>query len=110
MIPIETSITKVNKIFGCDVFSPTRERNNVDGRMALIIFFRRDFKYSLEKIGKIFGKNHATIIHHLKRHDDYMKFNKEYRDKFLELSDYKTKKRWLCIECNFKIRTYDTKK
>jgi len=106
MIETSTHISSANRIFKCDVFSNTRERNNVEGRMALSFLLRKDYKYSLRKICEILGKNHATIIHYLKKHNDYMDYNREYRDRFLEFYGFHKPKRWLCMECKLEIRKY----
>ncbi len=103
---MENTISSINRIFECNVFDLTRQQQHVEGRIALTILLRKDFKYSLTKIAKIFGKTHATIIHYIKKHDDYMDFNREYRNKFLELQGFYKPTRWICIESEFKIRTY----
>jgi len=106
MLESKIHINTANRIFKCDVFSNNRERKNVEGRIALSFLLRKDYKFSLMKICEILGKNHATIIHYLKKHNDYMDYNREYRDKFLEFYSSDRPKRWLCIESKYKIRTY----
>lgn len=103
----EIIIPEINKIFQCDIMASNRKQNNVDGRIAFSQFMRINSDLSLQKIGNEINKDHSTIIHHLKTHIQLMRFNKEYREKYKQIGLYSGFKRWLCIECEFKIRSYD---
>ena len=103
----EIIIPEINKIFQCDIMASNKQQNNVDGRIAFSQYMRINSDLSLQKIGKIIGKGHATIIHHLKNHKQLIRFNKDYREKYKQIGLYSGLKRWLCVECEFKIRTYD---
>ena len=46
--------------------------------------------YSATTLGKHFGKNHATILHHYKNHDALM-LVPQYREVFASLTDILTK-------------------
>jgi len=98
-------IPEINKIFDCDILAKNRIQKNVFGRAAFYQFMRRNSGLSLQKIGDLIGKNHATIIHGLQVHSELMRFNREYREKYKTIGVYSGFKRWLCIECEFEIKT-----
>jgi len=98
-------IPEINKIFDCDILAPNKLQKNVDGRIAFSQFMRCNSGLSLQKIGDLIEKNHATIIHHIKTHSQLMRFNREYREKYKTIGVYSGFKRWLCIECEFEIKT-----
>lgn len=77
-----TGIPK-NQLLNC-----TRKREVLDARRMAIAIIRRNTKLSLAKIGALFGKDHATILHAERTAKDIYKFNKEYRRRFDELLLY----------------------
>jgi len=68
-----------------------RDRHLVDKRSFMYNALRNE-GYTLQKIGEIFGKNHATILNGIKKHKLFTKHNdynydkntKEYRE-YLEV-------------------------
>ncbi len=82
-----TGIPK-NQLLNC-----TRKREVLDARRMAIAIIRRNTKLSLAKIGALFGKDHATILHAERTAKDIYKFNKEYRRRFDELLLYVNSKK-----------------
>ncbi len=99
-------IPEINKIFKCDILADNKQRKNVDGRIAFSNYMRTKYKTSFHKIGNMIGKGHATVMHHIEMHNNLMEYDLEYRERYKRIGVYSIVKRWLCIECEFKIKTY----
>ena len=89
----------INKAFNCDIMEETRDRKNVDGRIAFSKILREERKLTFVKIGKVLGKNHASIMHYLKKHKDLMQFNEDYRLKYNSIKQLKEPNITICNEC-----------
>lgn len=61
----------------------TRDRYNVMYRHATMVAIRVHGNISLSIIGRIFRRNHATVIHAQKNHEANYKYDKSYREIFL---------------------------
>ena len=67
------------------ILSSKRQRRLVWIRYTLYNYLRTVGSMTLSEIGKVFNRDHATIIHGIKKHTDFVVWNdKEY----LELSNY----------------------
>lgn len=62
----------------------TRKQNVIEGRSFLIYFLRKDFGLTLQGILKYIPAitNHATIMHHLRKMDGLLKYEKETKNKY----------------------------
>ena len=58
----------------------SRKREIVDERRILMMFLVENTNATYTRIGHLFGKDHATILHHQKRHKDLMAFDKIYKN------------------------------
>ena len=57
-----------------------------DYRRILIFILHNTYELKLNEIAIILNKkNHTVIWHSLRRHSDYMKFDKQYRKRYLDL-------------------------
>jgi len=56
-----------------------RERHNVIHRHAFMVIARNNVNLPLQKIGKIFNRDHATVIHACKNHESNYKYDPDYR-------------------------------
>lgn len=52
-----------------EVFSASRRRIIAQKRMIAMYVIERELEFSLVAIGKIFSRNHSTVISHLKKVD-----------------------------------------
>lgn len=105
MISVKIIIAETDRIFESDLMSNSRHRINVEARMAVAYRLRHRYKYSLEKIGRILGKGHATIIYYLKTHEGLFMYDQPYFDKYSALVKRTNKnKRWLCMESEFAVK------
>lgn len=71
----------VNHHFEVDIDSPVRKKEYVNARMTYAFFMRKK-GFSLERIGRFIGKDHATIVHYLKNIDWYMKTDPAFKNRF----------------------------
>lgn len=100
---IEIIIKEVNAVFDCDILSTKRVRQNVDGRKAFAAYIKKRYQnMALEQIGKFINKDHATIMHYLKEHDNMMMYDIDYKDNYGKLSVSEKPKRWLCYQTTFR--------
>lgn len=56
-----------------------RVRRNVRYRSATMVAMREHGNLSLQDIGRIFDKDHATVIHSQKKHEIDFSYDREYR-------------------------------
>lgn len=56
-----------------------RQRRNVRYRSATMVAMRKHGNLSLHDIGKIFERDHATVIHSQNKHEVDYNYDKEYR-------------------------------
>lgn len=81
---IEQKLIDIAKeVYNADPVSSKRIVKNVWARSAVAVILR-SFGFSYTKIGDIFRKDHATIMHCVRKHADNLIFDKEYRDVFLK--------------------------
>jgi hypothetical protein len=75
----------VENIWGVeDISTKTKTRNVFGARVAYVQLARMRTKnhYSYDAIGRIIKRDHSSIYHCLKLHDQYMSFDKTYVKKF----------------------------
>lgn len=70
----------------------TRVRRMIETNVAIATAIRRNQDHwsrymSLHSIGKIFNKNHATIIHYIKLHDNVLIHDEEYMEFYSKLEN-----------------------
>jgi len=89
---MENKIDKVKEVIEKDgLITKSRYRTFLDRRSYLYAILNKN-GMSLVEIGRLFNKNHATIINGIKKHHDYTRFKdelylhnvKEYREIFYE--------------------------
>jgi hypothetical protein len=85
---IDEMVAFLKKEYNTDVMDKRRLESVVVPRAALFNVCRG--YYSATTLGKYFGKNHATILHHFKNHDALM-LVPQYRESFNALTDILTK-------------------
>ena len=85
---IDEMVAFLKKEFAVNVMEKRRVESVVVPRAALFNVCRGF--YSASTLGKYFGKNHATILHHFKNHDALM-LVPQYREAFASLTEILTK-------------------
>ena len=104
----DDAVRAVNLAFRTeDCFVENQLRENVNARHAFAFYIHKMRDTSCSYTGKMMGKDHATVLNSVKRHNDYYQTDKEYRamfDRFmLELKPIKNT-RWLCKETPFDLQ------
>lgn len=77
----------VNDFFGFDISIKSRKRPVVEARMMYAKIMNRYTKSSLSDIGRMIGKDHATVIHYLKNFKHIKKQDNEFSSKFDIMSE-----------------------
>jgi hypothetical protein len=85
---IDEMVEFLKKEYNTDVMEKRRLESVVVPRAALFNVCRG--YYSATTLGKYFGKNHASILHHFKNHDALM-LVPQYRESFNALTEILTK-------------------
>jgi len=80
--------------FECNLQERNRVTNNVNARVAFSVILRKK-GYSTIKIGKFIARDHASILHYLKKVDMYLKTDKDFKKKFIKVESIFNEK---CIE------------
>jgi hypothetical protein len=76
----------VETITNCDVLERTRQREYVQARS---IFYRlaRDNKQTLQAIGKFLERDHATVMHSLKKFEQDVQYDSVFRANYNSVKD-----------------------
>jgi ubiquinone biosynthesis protein UbiJ len=85
---IDEMVAFLKKEYNTDVMDKRRLESVVVPRAALFNVCRG--YYSATTLGRYFGKNHATILHHYKNHEALM-LVPQYRESFNALTEILTK-------------------
>ena len=64
------------------MLSKSRSRHLVDARRIVYNIIKSTYGYTLCFIGTHFKKNHATIIHNIRAHENLMKYDKNYAEHY----------------------------
>lgn len=65
----------------------SRKREYVIYRHSFLVALRKYSTMSLDAIGKILGKDHATVIHACKQHEMNYKFDRDYKAVYYQVDD-----------------------
>lgn len=64
---MKTIIEIASEVYGCNPMDKSRKRNYVWARRALFVEMRKTD--TLEGVGDEFGLDHATVLHHISKHE-----------------------------------------
>tara|TARA_R110002124_G_scaffold111950_2_gene265921 strand:- start:1477 stop:1938 length:462 start_codon:yes stop_codon:yes gene_type:complete len=67
------------------ILSKNRKRVIIDARRLYCGLLRSVFGLTFHQIGKILNKNHATIVHNVKIHDNFVRILKSYKRNYEEI-------------------------
>lgn len=67
-----------------DITNTTRKREYADARSIAYIIFRDIYNMTYQRIGSIFGKDHASVMHGYKSGKTLMNYDKYFNHKYLE--------------------------
>ena len=78
--------TAVETITNCDVVERTRQREYVQAR-SIFYRFARDNKQTLQAIGKFLKRDHATVMHSLKKFEQDVEYDSAFRANYNAVKD-----------------------
>ena len=78
--------TAVETITNCDVLERTRQREYVQAR-SIFYRFARDNKQTLQAIGKFLKRDHATVMHSLKKFEQDVEYDSVFRANYNAVKD-----------------------
>ena len=81
------TINKSKELFGINILEKTRQRDVADIRMITAHIIKTHTKLSLKEIGKMLGKDHASIIHYYKTTEALLKNNSQFKEKYQRLTN-----------------------
>jgi len=68
----------IKRISGCDITLNTRKTEVVEARQVAMVIIKNNTRLSLSKIGSLFGRDHATVLHAAKVVPRYIEVDKQY--------------------------------
>jgi len=72
------------RITNDEIKSSSRKRKLVDRRMIIAVILYNKCTFSYSELGRFINRDHATIMHYLKKHKDLMATNVDYRNLYIE--------------------------
>jgi len=82
---VKNVVCYVSKISRKQLLSKSRERYIVDNRRMAFVICRDILELGWTKIAREFNLNHASIIHHYKKHKDLMAYDEYYKNKYNDI-------------------------
>jgi len=82
---IKSEICRRYDVSWISIESRSRVRLVVDARRMYCGILRNTFGITYTKIAKILNKNHATILHNVNQHNNFIKILKSYKLNFEEI-------------------------
>jgi len=82
---VKNVVCYVSKISKNELLSKSRERYIVDNRRMAFALCRDVLELGWTKIAKEFNLNHASIIHHYKKHQDFISIDEYYKNKYNDI-------------------------
>lgn len=76
----------VETVTNCDVVERTRQREYVQAR-SIFYRFARDNKQTLQAIGKFLERDHATVMHSLKKFEQDVEYDSVFRANYNAVKD-----------------------
>jgi len=83
-VKIDNIIQDVCEVYGielCDLMSNRRHRILVEPRQVLFYILHKKMNIPCVKVGKMFNKNHATVLHGANNIKTFMENEKDLRDR-----------------------------
>lgn len=94
-----------------DVISKSRKPDYADARRIFAVIIKSNFKVSLRDIGDVLGgRDHATIISSIKKHDELYESNKKYIEKFNNINSKFLVSKLVSNKASYSIRELKQKK
>jgi len=93
------------------VISKTRKPDYADARRIFAVIIKSNYNISLREIGNILGgRDHATIISSIKKHDELYESNKKYIEKYNNINSKFLVSKLVSNKVSYSIRELKQKK
>jgi len=94
-----------------DIVSKTRKPDYADARRVFAVIIKSNFKVSLRDIGNMLGgRDHATVISSIKKHDELYESNKKYIEKYNSINSKFLVSKLVSNKTSYSIRELKQKK
>lgn len=104
-------ISKETELSREDIISKTRKPDYADARRIFAVIIKSNFKVSLRDIGEILGgRDHATIISSIKKHEELYDSNKKYIEKYNKINSKFLVSKLVSNKTSYSIRELKQKK
>ena len=83
--PVYRICRQAANTFGCleiEMFSKLRKREVVNARMFVYVYTVRELAWSNSRAGKVFGKDHATVLNAIKVFDGWYQTDKIFKEQY----------------------------
>ncbi len=84
---ITQTIVRHYGITVADLKRKCRKPKFVEARQVLGYFLRKHTELSLQEIGMLIHRHHATVVHNIKQTEDLLQTDKAFRKRFEELNE-----------------------
>lgn len=85
---VKNVVCYVTKMSEKELLSKSRKRHIVDNRRMAFAICKDILELKWTEIANAFKLNHASIIHHYRKHQDLMDFDDYYSDKYQDLLEF----------------------
>ena len=79
---IQGTIRVIETLYGItyeEIIIPNRQRDRVDARKILAVLLRNVYKLTFSKIGAILHRDHASILHYYRDHNNLVETDPDYK-------------------------------
>ena len=79
---IQSTIRVIETLYGItyeEIIIPNRQRDRVDARKILAVLLRNVYKLTFSKIGAILHRDHASILHYYRDHNNLVETDPDYK-------------------------------
>jgi len=97
----------IEDYYKLDITKVTRRRPYIEARAIYYKLLRDNTHYSLSAIGKTMDKDHATVLYFTRKAKDWIKFDKEFEQDYLILSERFNRAKELNPEAFTKAQTLE---
>jgi chromosomal replication initiation ATPase DnaA len=81
----EEILKKVSEVFDVkpeDITGKSRRHEYVMARRAFCAFLSRSTHITRQKLGKYIDRDHSSVVHTLKKHNEWMQYYPQYSEKY----------------------------
>jgi|TARA_R110000803_G_C11937311_1_gene316129 hypothetical protein len=84
---LQSTICNQYNISAAQLHSGSRKSEIVSAKRMLFFFARKHFKKTYQNIADMFGMNHASVIHHERKMEGFLTFDKQEMKNYIAVRD-----------------------